>query len=57
MEENISDTEFISNYLCLIYPSVAAKRQEKFQQRVVTLRTLILILLAFGTGLCKSLLF
>lgn len=54
MEENFSDTEQISKLsFKLSHSIVATKRQEKFQRRVITLRSLILILLAFGTALCN----
>ena len=56
MEENYSDTEHISTLLLnfKIHFTVAGKKNEKFTNRVASLRTLLLILLTFGSGLGKS---
>jgi hypothetical protein len=54
MEEHYSDTEHISNtYIThLNHPLIVhSKKDRKFSKNINVLRTLILILLAFGSGL------
>jgi hypothetical protein len=56
MEENFSDTEHISILLISInFHIVHGKRSDKFTSRIIALRTMILVIMAFGAGLSKYL--